>query len=194
MARAGSMGQAASGAIETERLEMVPATAALILAALRGDRDLGEALRAAVPPTWPPEYLDRDALEYTLARLAEEPRHAQWLMYFVVLRDGGPGRALIGSGGFKGPPSGDGTVEIGYGIVRDRRRQGFASEAVRGLLRRAFALSAVQRVIGETLPELAPSIGVMRKCGFRPIGGGSEPGVIRFEITRKEHAAGSGAR
>ena len=32
------------------------------------------------------------------------------------------------------------------------------------------------------------SIGVLRKCGFRLIGEGSEPGVIRYEITRDEYA------
>jgi RimJ/RimL family protein N-acetyltransferase len=187
------MRQAASRPIETERLELLPATAELIGAALRGERDLGEALRAAVPPTWPPEYVDRDALEVTLKRLEEGPRQEGWWMYFVVLRDGGPGRVLIGSAGYKGPPSADGTVEVGYGVVHDRRRQGFASEAVRGLLRRAFALPEVRIVIGETLPELVPSIGVMQKCGFRLIGAGSEPGVIRFELTRDEYAAGIGA-
>jgi len=47
----------------------------------------------------------------------------------------------------------------------------------------------VQRVIAETLPELTPSIGVLRKCGFRPVGEGSEPGVIRFELTRADYSA-----
>jgi [ribosomal protein S5]-alanine N-acetyltransferase len=73
---------------------------------------------------------------------------------------------------------------VGYGIVRDHQRQGYASETVRGLLERAFADPTVQRVIAETFPELTPSIGVLRKCGFRFIGDGAEPGVIRFELTR----------
>jgi RimJ/RimL family protein N-acetyltransferase len=64
---------------------------------------------------------------------------------------------------------------------------------VRGLLSQAFALPAVHRVIAETLPELAPSIGVLRKCGFGLIGDGSEPGVIRYELTRAEYSAGKGA-
>ena len=46
----------------------------------------------------------------------------------------------------------------------------------------------VTRAIAETLPELAPSIGVLRKCGFRQIDGGSEPGVVCFELTRPMHA------
>ena len=61
------------------------------------------------------------------------------------------------------------------------------SEAVRGLLARAFGLPAVERVIAETLPGLTPSLGVLRECGFRPAGEGSEPGVIRFELTRAEY-------
>ena len=62
-----------------------------------------------------------------------------------------------------------------------------SSEAVRGLLGRAFADPVVRTVIAETLPELTPSIGVLAKCGFHLIGEGSEPGVIRFELTRAEY-------
>jgi RimJ/RimL family protein N-acetyltransferase len=170
--------------IVTERLEIAPATPELTRAALAGREALQASLRASVPPTWPPEYLDRAALEFTLDRLAEGPGQAGWWLYFVVLSRGETGRMLIGSAGYKGPPSGDGTVEVGYGIVRDRRRNGYASETVRGLVAHAFAMPSVRRVIAETLPELAPSIGVLRKCGFHPTGGGSEPGVVRFELTR----------
>jgi RimJ/RimL family protein N-acetyltransferase len=84
------------------------------------------------------------------------------------------------------PPAADGTVEVGYGIVHDHQRRGYASDTVRALLNRAFALPQVHRAIAETLPELEPSIGVLRKCGFRLIGEGSEPGVIRFELTRAQ--------
>lgn len=101
-----------------------------------------------------------------------------------MLTHGAAGPLLIGSAGYKGPPTADGVVELGYGIVRDQQRRGFASEAVRGLLGRAFAEPAVGTVIAETLPELVGSIAVLTKCGLRPVGEGSEPGVIRFELTR----------
>jgi RimJ/RimL family protein N-acetyltransferase len=71
-----------------------------------------------------------------------------------------------------------------------QHRHGYATEAVRGLVAAAFALPEVRRVLAETLPELTPSIGVLHKCGFRLIGDGSEPGVIRFEITRGKYAMG----
>ena len=176
--------------IATERLQLLPATLKLTRAALEGDSALAACLGVFVPATWPPEFLDPPSLEFILERLAEGPEQAGWWLHFVVLADGPTGRTLIGSAGYKGPPSPDGTVEVGYGIVRDHQRRGYASETVRGLLAHAFAVPAVRRVIAETLPELAPSIGLLRKCGFRLIGGGSEPGVIRFELARAEHSLG----
>jgi RimJ/RimL family protein N-acetyltransferase len=174
--------------IATERLELVPATPESTRAALEGKPALAAMLGVFVPPTWPPEFLDPPSLEFTVRRLTEGPEQAGWWLHFVVLAHGAAGRTLIGSAGYKGPPSPDGTVEVGYGIVPDHHRQGYASEAVRGLLAHAFAVPAVQRVIAETLPELTPSIGVLRKCGFRLIGEGSEPGVIRFELTRADYS------
>jgi ribosomal-protein-alanine N-acetyltransferase len=170
--------------IRTERLELIPATTNLVSAALEGPAPLGSGLHARVPATWPPEFLDRPALEFTRDRLAEAPGDGSWWMYFLVLPTADE-RVLVGTAGYKGPPTPDGTVEVGYGIVTEHQRRGYASEAVRGLVARAFAAPGVRRVIAETLPELTPSIGVLRKCGFELIGEGSEPGVIRFELTRR---------
>jgi len=177
--------------IATKRLELVPATPASTRAALEGEPALAASLGVFVPATWPPEFLDPPSLEFTVRRLTEGPEQAGWWLHFVVLAHGVAARTLIGSAGYKGPPSPDGTVEVGYGIVSDHQRQGYASEAVRGLLAHAFAVPAVRRVIAETLPELTPSIGVLRKCGFLLVGQGSVPGVIRFELTRADYSTGS---
>jgi RimJ/RimL family protein N-acetyltransferase len=174
--------------IRTERLELTPATSDLLAAALEGPAALAAGLSAIVPPSWPPEFLDPPALEFTRNRLAEAPDEGDWWMYFIVLPAAAAERLLVGTAGYKGPPA-DGTVEVGYGIVTDHQRRGYASEAVRGLVARAFSMPEVWRVIAETLPELTPSIGVLRKCGFEPIGEGSEPGVIRFELIRAAYEA-----
>jgi RimJ/RimL family protein N-acetyltransferase len=155
-------------------------------AALHSATRLEETLGVKVPLTWPHEFLDAPALEYVLDRLEHHPAEAGWWMYFVIL-PGAPMRTLIGTAGYKGPPS-EGTVEIGYGIVRDHRRLGYASEAVGALLDRAFAEATVKQVIAETLPELVGSIGVLRKAGFSDAGAGSEPGVIRFALPRPDLA------
>lgn len=175
--------------IVTPRLNLVPATPPLIHAALDGRARLANALGASVPETWPHEFLDDAAFRFVLRRLEEHPEDAGWWFHFVIAR---AGHSLVGSAGYKGPPV-NRTMEVGYGIVSDQRRQGYASESVRGLLGHAFARSDVDRVIAETYPSLIGSIGVLRVCGFRGIEGGSEPEVIRFEITRSEHTVISAA-
>jgi RimJ/RimL family protein N-acetyltransferase len=178
--------------IRTERLELIPATVTTARAALDGPDALAAALDAVVPAGWPPQFLDAPALEFTLARLDAGLEQAGWWMYFILLPGDGARPTLIGSAGYKGPPSADGTVELGYGIVGEYQRRGFASEATRGMMARAFRYPSVRRVIAETLPELTASIGVLDKCGFRLIGEGSEPGVIRFECTRAAYTAANG--
>lgn len=168
--------------IATHRLDLVPATMPMLRAAIEDHARLGLLLDARVPATWPPDLLDVDALEWTL-RAIRAGSALEWHMYWIVLR-GDHGRILIGTSGFKGRPSGDGTVEIGYGLVPDHMRKGYATETVRALLAFAFADPRVIRVIAETLPDLVASQGVLAKTGFTFIGEGSERGVIRYERTR----------
>jgi RimJ/RimL family protein N-acetyltransferase len=168
--------------IHTPRLTLRPATSDLLRAALDGPSALGKALGAVIPDDWPPEYLDEAALRYTMDRLAERPADDGWWMYFVMRRDDGREPTLIGSGGYKGPPDGNGEVEIGYGIVAGERRRGYGSEVARALVHHALAQPGTREVIAETLPELVGSIGVLERCGFRFAGRGSEPGVIRYRL------------
>ena len=98
-------------------------------------------------------------------------------------------RTAVGICGFKGEPQADGTCEIGYGVLPEFRRSGYASEAVRALIGRAFSHPQVTRVIAETYPELRPSIRVLEKNRFRFIGDGSEERVIRYALTREDYEA-----
>lgn len=177
-------------AIQTERLDLVTVTKPTIRAALEENREeLGGLLQACIPKSWPPELLDASALEWVLRVLDDPSCDSRWGMYWIVLRDSPGGRTLVGAGGFKGAPN-DGTVELGYGIVTEHQRRGYATETTHGMLDYAFTFSDVRRVIAETLPDLVTSIGVLVKCGFRFIGDGSERGVIRYEITRAEFERG----
>ena len=186
--------------IQTERLDLIPATVEALDAepAIVGHHDqMRVVLDVEVPVEWPPDLLDRGAIEWTRERLREDEvadggkvrsgrdgPNAGWWLHYIVLRRADEPDVLIGSCGYKGPPSEDGTVEIGYGILTEFRRRGYATEASRGLVDNAFEHDAVRRVIAETLPELTPSKGVLDKLGFRFIGDGSEEGVIRYELQR----------
>ena len=165
--------------IRTERLDLVPGTFEILEAELRGRAPLAKLLDIEVPESWPPPLYDADAIRWMLGRLGEEPGFEAWGFRYFVLR-GEAGSVAVGAGGYKGPPTDDGTVEIGYSILPEYQRRGFASEAVEGLVARAFEDSRASRVLAETLPDLSPSIGVLEKTGFKLLGDGSEPGVIRY--------------
>lgn len=170
--------------LTTHRLRLAPASAEMLAAAIAGPTALAQLLGVHVPATWPPLYVDDDALRYTARRLAEGEEQAGWWMYFVFFAHPDGSESLVGTVGYKGPPT-EGLVEVGYGIVSDQHRRGFATEATRALIARAFAVREVREIVAETLPELIASIGVMTKCGFEYAGAGSESGVIRYRLTRE---------
>ena len=171
-------------AIETSRLRLVPATAALARLALEEHASWLNALAADIAPDWPPEHVDEGVLRFTCERLDAAPGDAGWWSWYVVLRGGGVRGTLIGTGGFKGPPTSDGVVEVGYAIVASQQRRGYATEAVAALMGWAWSHSVVRRIAGETLPELTASIRVMEKLGLKPAGAGAEAGVVRYERAR----------
>ena len=165
--------------LTTSRLRLVPATPALVEAEIAGEQRLAEELDADLPRDWPPEHHDGDMLRFT--RKALEGRDAfGWWLHYIVLTDA-TRPILVGTAGYKGPPSG-GVVEIGYSIVPSWRRRGLATEACQALIHAAWQRGA-DVVLAHTLPTLEPSIGVLRKLGFEP-SEPPEPGVLAFALRR----------
>ena len=60
----------------------------------------------------------------------------------------------------------EGTVEIGYAVVRSRWGRGIATAAVRELVRRMGERSDVQRVVAHTPLDRPESARVVEKAGF----------------------------
>jgi len=61
----------------------------------------------------------------------------------------------------------DDAGEIGYTIVREFRRRGLATEAVRSLLEEAFSRAKIDRVSAYCVPSNQPSRDVLTRLGFR---------------------------
>lgn len=172
--------------IYTRRLDIQQADIKHLQADLKGKEALAEALDVLVPDNWPPDLYDEAAIKWTIDKhKSGEMGNDGFSLYYFLLRPEEEGDAfvLIGVGGYKGSPV-DGTVEIGYGILEQFRRRGFASEATAGLVKYAFSHRGVHTVIAETLPHLDPSIGVLIKNGFEFVGAGAEEGVIRYALKR----------
>lgn len=171
--------------IMTERLTLHPATIELLEAERDPYGELAALLQAEVARPWPPPLNDEASRAWMLSMLRTVPEPGRWGMYYFLLRREGALPIAIGNGGYKGPPR-DGSVEIGYSVVEGYQRRGYGAEGAGGLVRRAFEDPAVKRVLAETFPHLAGSLGVLRKLGFTRCGEGSEEGAILFELPHEE--------
>ena len=199
--------------LRTERLELVAVTEELAAAENRDGNAFARLLGVAAPKKWPPPLNDLDSMKWAWTFAKEHPDGEGFGMWYVVLTgggssgvdDGGAGSRgverrdighsqVIGTCGFRGVPSDDGTVETGYSILEDHQGNGYGTELVRALVRWAFGDTRVARIIAETFPDMTPSRRVLEKNGFRRRGMAAEPGAVRYELKRGEWEAGTKSR
>ena len=139
--------------------------------------------------------------------LAQNPEPGWGMWYFLVrvrhpAHDGEPVRErllTIGIGGYKGPPSRDGHVELEYATVDCYDAFGtYATVAVGIFVNRAFEDPRVTRIMAEHSPFRFhvsfeplryPSIIAFERNGFVDVGRGSHSGSIRFQRDRSQFPA-----
>jgi ribosomal-protein-alanine N-acetyltransferase len=169
--------------IKSQRLELVFGNLEFAQAEVFAKEKIQEILQAEVPDNWPPPLNDLDSAKYFLNFVEGNPDNPEYSAWYIILVEQGIKRA-IGNIGFKGLPDESGTIEIGYSIMENHQRKGYASEAVALLVSWAFNQPKVERVIAETLVNGLPSQKVLKNNGFILEGKGSEPGVLRFELVK----------
>lgn len=150
----------------TQRLAITPMSCEVMRAIMAADWQRADALLATLfPIEW-----HNDGWEWLAPRVVEGDRDARlldWGTRLVRLTDDrGP---VVAEVGFHGPPVGDGWVEIGYRVVTDYRRRGFAEEASRGLVEWAFT-QGVAGVRAAITPANEASVRLAQKLGFARAG------------------------
>jgi ribosomal-protein-alanine N-acetyltransferase len=169
--------------IETTHLKLIRCDTDILKSAIAGNDMLSKKLNVTVPDDWT-EFGVR-ALKYSLDKLTEGGEESNWWTYFPVYRQD---NKLIGSGGYKGKPAADGTVEIGYEIAPAYRNRGLATEMAKGLIENAFRDERVKTVIAHTLARENPSTKVLQKCGFEKVKEIDDPGegkIWKWELQRR---------
>jgi len=153
------------------RLLLERMTVEALDAAMADVAHLAASLNATVAPGWEgfPEALP-------VLRKAEAERRSPSVFgsYFFLIEEP---RTLVGMGGFKGDPTDDGSVEIGYAIAPPYQNQGLATRAVEELKARAFADPRVRAIVAHTLPVRTPSSRVLEKTGFAMLAERQDPEV-----------------
>jgi [ribosomal protein S5]-alanine N-acetyltransferase len=185
--------------LRTSHLTLVPASARHIEAELSGPEAFGAFLSAAVPESWPPGEYDEAAQRFFYRCLAKagDAGVGWYVWYGIRAADAEAPATLVCGGGFFGPPTDGGTVEIGYSVCPEWRHRGYATELVRELVEHALRQAGVERVVAHTHPENPASIRVLERCGFLAIGEGKEAGSLRFVypsafVGRPDPSTGSG--
>lgn len=149
--------------LHTARLDLIPFDLEFCRAILAGDRDVAAEWLGADLGVWPSTDEAEGFFPIVTRALREDSSVAGWWSRAVVVRMYG---VVAGSVGLKGQPR-DGRVEVGWGIERPFRRQGYAREAARAVLAYAFSHRDVDEVIAEIEPTNTPSIVVAVAIGMR---------------------------
>jgi RimJ/RimL family protein N-acetyltransferase len=148
--------------ITTKRLFLMPATQKMLDAAVDQNWDELSSLLGGVyfADNWThfPE-----ALVFARNYMLEHPGEQDWWMYFIIQ---GLDARVAGTCGFKGKPTLEGSVEIGYEVAERYQNQGIATEAAAALVKKAFSHPEVTNVIAHTLPEENASVQVLRHLSF----------------------------
>ncbi|MGW1991588.1 GNAT family N-acetyltransferase [Embleya sp. NPDC001921] len=96
-------------------------------------------------------------------QVTAEPESAPWLARAAVSE---PDGAVVGYAGFHGPPDEAGMVEIGYTVVPEARRRGYARAMLASLLERAAHEPDVSTVRVTISPDNAASLATIQGFGF----------------------------
>ncbi len=73
---------------------------------------------------------------------------------------------IIGDIGFKGFNHAEQNIDLGYGIIKNERRKGYAEEAARAIINWALAHKEVNEITAKCLIGNIGSINLLRKLNF----------------------------
>jgi [ribosomal protein S5]-alanine N-acetyltransferase len=154
--------------IHTPRLDLVSMTPEFMEAVL-GSRfaEAAEMLGAALPKEPLDAPLER-FLSHRIGQVQLNPNVQHWLARAIVRREGS--RVMVGNVGFHGQPgvnaaNNESALEIGYAILPEHRRQGYATEAVEALMGWART-QGISHFVASVAPANEPSLAIIRKLGF----------------------------
>jgi [ribosomal protein S5]-alanine N-acetyltransferase len=103
-----------------------------------------------------------DHIHYYLQEIEIDPSLIGWGVWLVIRQEDGQ---ILGNIGFQGKPQ-NGVVEIGYNIQKIAQNNGYATEAVEGLINWAFSTKRVEKILAECMRSNIPSIRVLEKLSM----------------------------
>ena len=158
--------------ISTERLDLILMNEAFLRACLAGEKCEAEEMSGFhIPDDW---LQKRWLMEMRIKQIQRDASSHLWLLRAIVLRSESK---MIGHIGFHAAPGGDCLkeftpcgVELGYTVNKERRRKGFATEAILAMMRWATEKEPDAEFIVSISPDNIPSLNLANRLGFRKVG------------------------
>jgi RimJ/RimL family protein N-acetyltransferase len=157
----------------SERLDLIPLPAAAAAALPAGRAEAAQSIGAILPDAWPLP----DLLGVLPMQAAATPDQEAFGIWLIIERET---NTVVGDIGFHGPP-GDGRVEIGFSVIPDRRRRGYASEAARSIVEWAIGQPGIREVVARSDPANEASARTLTAAGFARVG--ERDGLIEWRLT-----------
>ncbi len=146
----------------TDRLILLPFTIQMCRNLLNDDYSDLEILNLKKGRGWP----DNDVIETlpkiinNLSKVETPTGYESWMIIKKETLE------IIGDVGFKGFNNNEGNIDIGYGIIKEERRKGYAEEAVKEIIKWAFSNEMVKEITANCLKENRNSINLLTKFNF----------------------------
>lgn len=158
--------------IETPRLVLRLLPPEALAALVAGDRAAASRATGCDLTAFPDEEIG--IADWRLKDLRKDPAYLPWSLRVMALK---PDLRFVGHFNFHTRPDPDylrdlspGSVEFGYFVMPAHRRQGLAQEAAMAMMAWAATVQGIGRFVVSVSPENAPSVAMVRKLGFAPIG------------------------
>jgi ribosomal-protein-alanine N-acetyltransferase len=165
--------------IITDRLILIPFTIQVCRNLLNGDYSDLENWNLKKGKSWP----DNDVIETlpkiinNLSKVESPTGFESWMIIKKETLE------IIGDLGFKGFNYKDENIDIGYGIIKEERRKGYAEEAVNEIIKWAFSNEIVRKITANCLAENINSINLLTKFNFIELS--TENGMIYWTLENK---------
>ncbi len=149
----------------TERLVLIPYTITICQNLLNNDFSDVFKMGLKKGKSWP----DRDVIETlpriinNLSRVDSPTGFESWM---IIKNDT---MEIIGDLGFKGFNSEKENVDLGYGIIKEERKKGYAEEAATALIKWAFSKEIVKEITAACLFNNVSSTNLLKKLNFTEI-------------------------
>lgn len=165
----------------TDRLILIPFTLALCKNIVQHDFDALGPMGLKRGVSWP----DEDVMETlpkiinTLSKVEGPTGFESWM----IIKKGS--FEIIGDLGFKGFNATAQSIDLGYGIIKEERRKGFAEEAVREMIAWAFSNEMVHKITAKCLLENSSSSNLLHKLCFTVMHHDHE--MTYWSLSKKEY-------